>query len=127
MRIQYDGQLILTSLTVGFRGKSLLIRDVIIDTGSSHTIFSPDILEEVGVKYEKGDYVFQAYGIGGIMPFYCKTLDEILIGDHSIKNVTIDVGMLPKDHNGLLGLDILKTYNYTIDLGKMNLYVERDV
>ena len=26
--------------------------DVIVDTGSSHTIFSPDVLEEIGVVYE---------------------------------------------------------------------------
>ncbi|WP_315900372.1 aspartyl protease family protein [Neobacillus bataviensis] len=27
--------------------------DVIVDTGSSHTVISPDILEEIGVSYEK--------------------------------------------------------------------------
>ncbi len=54
MKINYDGQLITTSLIVTFRGSVLNIDDVIIDTGSSHTIISPDILEEIGVTYETG-------------------------------------------------------------------------
>jgi predicted aspartyl protease len=121
MHIEFDGQLITTSITAEFRGKSILINDVIVDTGSSHTIFSPDILEKIGVKYEKGDYVFESYGIGGKMSFYCKTLDEVKIGDFSVRDVTVDIGMLPKDHTGLLGLDILKTYQFIIDLERMIL------
>jgi hypothetical protein len=49
MKLSFDGQLITTSLIVTFRGEMLRIDDVIIDTGSSHTIISPDVLEEIGV------------------------------------------------------------------------------
>ena len=66
MKISFDGQLITTSLIVTFRGKTLQIDDVIIDTGSSHTVISPDILEEIGVTYENGDTIYEAYGIGGL-------------------------------------------------------------
>ena len=55
-----------------FRGKELKIDDVILDTGSSHTIFSPDILEEIGLVYENNDLVYEAYGIGGAVSFYTK-------------------------------------------------------
>lgn len=41
MNLYYDGQLITTSLTVIFRGEALKIDDVIVDTGSSHTVISP--------------------------------------------------------------------------------------
>lgn len=102
MKINYDGQLITTSFTVTFRGRVLRIDDVIIDTGSSHTIISPDILEEIGVTYETGDSIYEAYGIGGSVPFYT-------------------VGILPKDHKGLLGLDILKQHSFIIDLKTLEL------
>lgn len=46
MKISYDGQLITTSLIVTFRGKTLQIDDMIIDTGSSHTVISPDVLKK---------------------------------------------------------------------------------
>lgn len=121
MKINYDGQLITTSLTVTFRGRALRIDDVIIDTGSSHTIISPDILEEIGMTYETGDSIYEAYGIGGSVPFYTKIMDRVEIGTRSIENIEIDVGILPKDHKGLLGLDILKQHNFIIDLKTLEL------
>ncbi|MFZ3591806.1 hypothetical protein ACOI1C_21980 [Bacillus sp. DJP31] len=33
-----------------------------MDTGASHTIISPDILEEIGVSYETSDPVYEANG-----------------------------------------------------------------
>jgi hypothetical protein len=39
-----------------FRGRSLLLRDTILDTGSSSTIFSADRLLEIGVTLSFVDY-----------------------------------------------------------------------
>lgn len=68
--IHYDGNLLTITLIVKYHGQALQITDVIVDTGSSHTIFSPDVLEQIGVTYENGDPVYEAYGIGGTFPFY---------------------------------------------------------
>ncbi|MDZ5473346.1 retropepsin-like aspartic protease [Bacillus sp. 31A1R] len=122
MKISFDGQLITTSLKVTFRGRTLQIDDMIIDTGSSHTVISPDILEDIGVTYENGDDIYEAYGIGGSVPFYTKVMEEIQIDKINLKNIEIDVGVLPKNHNGLLGLDILMNYNFIVDLDKLELY-----
>ncbi|MGN8842417.1 aspartyl protease family protein [Niallia sp. HCP3S3_B10] len=97
------------------------MNDIIIDTGSSHTDISPDILEEIGVVYEYGDNIYEAYGIGGSVPFYTKIMDEIQIDTFIVKDIKVDVGILPKDHKGLLGLDILLTYNFIIDMNKLEL------
>lgn len=97
------------------------IADVIVDTGSSHTIFSPDALEQIGVTYENGDPVYEAYGIGGTEPFYTKIMDEIIIDSLKIKQIEVDVGMLPKSYRGLLGLDILKTNGFIVDMDKLEL------
>ncbi|WP_312097284.1 retropepsin-like aspartic protease [Niallia sp.] len=97
------------------------MNDIIIDTGSAHTVISPDILEEIGVVYEYGDNIYEAYGIGGSVPFYTKIMDEIQIDTFIVKDIEVDVGILPKDHIGLLGLDILLTYNFIIDMNKLEL------
>lgn len=125
MKISFDGQLITTSLIVTFRGKTLQINDMSIDTGSSHTVISPDILEELGVTYEHGDDIYEAYGIGGSVPFYSKMMDKIQIDKMSINNIEIDVGILPKNHNGLLGLDILMNYHFIVDMSKLELYASK--
>lgn len=61
-------------------------------------------------------------GIGGSAPFYTKVMDSISIDTFIVNNVGIDIGMLPKERKGLLGLDILKFYNFIIDLDKLTLY-----
>ncbi|MGY3715594.1 aspartyl protease family protein [Sutcliffiella cohnii] len=121
MKLAYNGQLLTTSLILTFRGKTLIINDVIVDTGSSHTVISPDVLEEIGVKYENGDSIYEAYGIGGTVPFYTKIMDKMELDTFTLLNFKLDVGMLPNNHNGLLGLDILKTYKFTINLEKLEL------
>ncbi|ETT76120.1 hypothetical protein C173_06892 [Paenibacillus sp. FSL R7-277] len=121
MKIAYDGQLLTTDISVCYQGRTLQIKDIIIDTGSSRTVFSPDVLEEIGVTYENGDPVYEAYGVGGTVPFYTKVMDQIEIDALRIENVEIDVGILPKSHKGLLGLDILKTYGFTVDMEKLEL------
>ncbi|WKL00511.1 hypothetical protein Q0F98_26230 [Paenibacillus amylolyticus] len=73
------------------------------------------------MTYETGDSIFEAYGIGGSIPFYTKIMDRIVIGTNYIENIEIDVGILPKDHKGLLGLDILKQQNFIIDLKLLEL------
>ncbi|ANY68263.1 hypothetical protein BBD42_18615 [Paenibacillus sp. BIHB 4019] len=123
MKMAYDGQLLTATLTISYRGKTLQLTDIIIDTGSSHTIFSPDVLEDIGVTYENGDTVYEAYGIGGTMPFYTKVLDYIQIDTLQIEHIEIDVGMLPNSHKGLLGLDILKAYGFIVDMNKLELHL----
>jgi predicted aspartyl protease len=122
MNLYYNSQLVTTSFFVTYRGKSLKIDDVVVDTGSSHTVISPDILESIGVSYENGDTVYEAYGIGGSVPFYTKIMDSLKIGTFTKKDFEVDVGMLPKEHPALIGLDVLKRYNFIIDLGELKLF-----
>lgn len=53
-------------------------------------------------------------------------MDEIQIDKFNIKNIEIDVGVLPKNHNGLLGLDILMTYNFIVNMDKLELYPSKN-
>lgn len=121
MKLIYDGGILTIILFVSYRGNLLKIRDVIVDTGSSHTVINPDVLEEIGVTYENGDVIYEAYGIGGTVPFYTKTMNEIIIDNFTIRNFEIDVGTLPNGHHALLGLDILRKYHFVIDLKNLEL------
>lgn len=39
MKILDDGNLLTISLSVNYRGKTMQVENVIVDTGSSHTVF----------------------------------------------------------------------------------------
>ncbi|MEX1028660.1 MAG: retropepsin-like aspartic protease [Paenibacillaceae bacterium] len=123
IKLNDDGQLLTATIAVCYRGNILQIDDMIIDTGSSHTLISPDILEEIGVVYENGDPVYEAYGIGGTVPFYTKVMDYIQLDTLKLESIKVDVGVLPKLHKGLLGLDILKTNGFILDMDKLELYI----
>jgi hypothetical protein len=53
------------------------------------------VLEQIGVTYENGDPVYEAYGIGGTVPFYTKIMGEIIIDSLEIKQIEAYEGMLP--------------------------------
>jgi len=122
MKLYSDGQLLTTTLTACYRGKALELSDIIIDTGSSHTVFSPEALETIGVTYENGDPVYEAYGLGGTVPFYTKVLEYMMLDTFQVNEIEVDIGVLPKNHKGLLGLDILQRHGFVLDLDKLVLY-----
>lgn len=80
------------------------------------------LLEVIGVTYENGDVIYEAYGIGGSVPFYTKSMDQIQLDSFIINDFKVDVGMLPEGHRALLGLDILKQNNFIIDLNNLELH-----
>ena len=46
---------------------------MVIDTESSHNVISPDILVEIDVTHESDGTIYEAYGIGGSVPFIQKS------------------------------------------------------
>lgn len=63
-----------------------------------------------------------SYGIGGEEYFFRKPVDYIKLGSHEIQDMKLDFGSLDGwDINGLIGLDILMSGGFRIDLKELNL------
>lgn len=125
MQIHYINGLLFASITICYKGQSLTIDNVVIDTGAAHTILSSDIVSEVGIIFENGDQLVRSIGIGGDEYSFRKQIDHIQFGRLTIKDLRIDFGVFNEDMNdinGLIGLDILKQGNAVIDLHQMQLY-----
>ncbi|SFR16399.1 aspartyl protease family protein [Desulfoscipio geothermicus] len=65
MRIAFRNGLLFVSLTIMYKGKTKSIDNVVIDTGAAYSIISPDVVDDLGLVYEKDDTVVTSYGIGG--------------------------------------------------------------
>ena len=65
MNIRYDNGLLFIDIKISYLGKSKLIKNVVIDTGASHTIISPDIVSSIGISASPLDKFITMYGIGG--------------------------------------------------------------
>ncbi|NRF93581.1 clan AA aspartic protease [Paenibacillus frigoriresistens] len=125
MQIELIDELLQTSMTICYKGRSLTIGNLVIDTGAAHSLLSSDIVSEIGIKFENGDKLLRSFGIGGDEYSFQKRIDQIQMGDLITKDIPIDFGVFHDDINyinGLIGLDILKSGNMVIDLHRMEMY-----
>ena len=98
MNIRYDNGLLFIDIKISYLGKSKLIKNVVIDTGASHTIISPDIVSSIGISASPLDKFITMYGIGGEHYAYRKKIDSISICGMDLKDIEIDFGVI--DENG---------------------------
>lgn len=125
MLIEYLDNLLQTSMTIRFKGRSLTINHLVIDTGAAHSLLSSDIVAQIGIHFENGDKLVRSFGIGGDEYSFRKQIDQVQLGNFVIDNFYMDFGVFHEDIdqiNGLIGLDILKGGNMVIDLYRMEMH-----
>ncbi|MBE3571012.1 MAG: aspartyl protease family protein [Bacillales bacterium] len=122
MKLLYENGLLLTSVKVVFQGKTKTIGNVVVDTGAAHSILNIDGVDSLGIYFEPGDKLVSSMGIGGEEYCFSKRIDAIYLDHKVFSDVFIDFGNLSGfDINGLIGLDLLKTGEFIIDLKKLEL------
>jgi len=122
MKIAFKNELLYASLEIIYKGKTKIVNDMIIDTGASHTIISPDAV----IEPEGQDEFVTMYGIGGEQYAYRKSIEGIKMCNYELKDIKIDFGLVD-DYgkiNGLLGLDILLNLNVNIDLKNFTISIQ---
>lgn len=125
MQIELIDDLLQTSMTICYRGRSLKIDNLVIDTGAAHSLLSSDIVSEIGITFESGDKLVRSFGIGGDEYSFRKRVNQIKLDNFIMEDIPIDFGVFHEDidHiNGLIGLDILKNGEMIIDLHRMEMY-----
>lgn len=65
MQIYLIDHLLQTSLVLCYKGNSIRIDNLVIDTGAAHTLLSSDVVSQIGIKFENGDKLVRSFGIGG--------------------------------------------------------------
>lgn len=127
MKMDYRNGLLFASVEITYNGKSKKITDVVIDTGAAKSIFSSDVVDELGVFAEPGDKISSFFGIGGSAHHaFAKTIDLIKFDSAVIRDIDLDFGLIDIDGkiNGLLGLDVLVKSEAIIDLKEMTVKVK---
>ena len=90
---------------------------LLIDTGASLTIFTPDVLEQRGIRYQDTGRtgVFNTANGPVRAPIY--TLDSLAVGDWHVNHLEIGVLDLGSRSgvDGLLGMNFLNHFQFFID------------
>lgn len=80
MKIRLQGGLLYIPVHLGFRGRDLVLNDVILDTGSAGTVVSADAVLPMGLVPEPHDRLRRIRGVGGVEFVFTKRLDRLAVG-----------------------------------------------
>jgi predicted aspartyl protease len=110
-------------LKVWHQGKSLVLENVLVDTGSATTILKVDTVAELGIKAEPNDIIESVRGIGGSEYVCLKIVDALELGDLRIDNFETDIG--PMDYgfkiDGIIGMDFLLRVKADLNLDDLEI------
>ena len=125
-KISIDEGLLLTDMEIQYKGITLHLTRVLIDTGSASSIISTDIAEMIGIFPEANDSIYHVCGIGGSEIVYSKILDSIKIGHMKAEQIEIEIGAMNYGFqlDGIIGLDLLKRVKALINIEKLLIQSE---
>ncbi|ANE46865.1 hypothetical protein SY83_11920 [Paenibacillus swuensis] len=110
-------------LTIVYRGKELELSRVLLDTGSASTLFSADVVGDIGIVPEENDVVDIIRGVGGVEYVYTKYMDAIHFDGQSFSHFQVEIGSMDYglEIDGILGFDFMKAAGLIIDTNIMNV------
>ena len=105
--LNLNHQLPFVQLRIWYKGQSLLLDRVLVDTGSASTIFKLDIVEKIGIAPEQDDIVGSISGEGGSEYVFLKQIDSIDLNGLHITNFIVNIGVMDYslEINGIIGMD----------------------
>jgi len=117
-----DG-LIYTDATLTHGSKNVIIKNALIDTGSSSTVISSEIAHKLGLKPEANDLINSVQGVGGSESVYEKKIDSIKFDVSAASNFHIQVGAMDYgiELEAIIGLDLLIKCSAILDLNNFIL------
>lgn len=116
-----------SAVEVSVNNRSVTLNKVLVDTGSGGTIFSADLLLDIGVKPEIDDDLIMITGVGGTEYAFSKAVDTIKIGHLYVNNFRIQVGALDYafdfgfELEGIIGMNFLLATKAKIDCENLTL------
>ena len=123
MRLELREFLLFVPVTLVYRGSSLEIDDLLVDTGSASTLLSIDVVASLGIYPEATDNIRRIRGVGGVDYVFSKPIDAILIGGRAASSLEVEFGGLDYGFkmNGILGLDALLRAGAVLDLKNLTI------
>lgn len=122
MKLRIVDGLPFTSMTIVFRGKSLLLH-VLLDTGSAGTILRADRVAEIGIEPEPYDITHVIRGIGGTEFVYVKTLETVRVDEMELHFFRVEIGQMDYGYemDGIMGCDFIQSAKMIIDTRNLEI------
>lgn len=123
MKIRLFNGLPIIEVLFAYQHESVLLPNVLLDTGCAVTIFDIDLIEPTGLTIDpvKGRAV-RMYGIGGQSELsFQQSIHSLTLNHHVLDNFVVQLGQTkePYGFDGILGVDFLSTLQLNIDFKYM--------
>ena len=119
MRLTLNKNLLFAEIEVVYRGITLNIPQILIDTGSATTILATDAVIKLGIIPELEDTLYLIRGVGGCEAVFTRRVDFLKLGTATITDFTVEIGCMDYGFliNGIVGMDFLLQAGAVLDLG----------
>ena len=116
-----------TSVSIAYRGSTIEIPQVLVDTGSASTVISADLVDSIGIFPLPADRIVTIRGVGGSEVVFRRRVDCLQVGEKELTNFELEVGGMDYgfEINGILGMDFLTEAKTIINLHTMSLTFDR--
>ena len=114
MRIRVVDGLPYITASLTFQRQNLTFEKVILDTGSTGTLFSADKLVAIGLLPEPQDSIHRVWGVRGAEFIFTKRVGCLSLGELKANDFEIDL-------EGIVGLDFLMRTGAIIDLARLEI------
>jgi hypothetical protein len=106
------------AVSLTYRGQTLVLDTVIVDTGSAGTIFSTNRTASISLLPEPQDAIRRVWGVGGAEFVFAKRVDSLVAGDLRVNDFEVEIGAMGYgfEVEGILGMDFLTQTGALIDL-----------
>ena len=118
MRLTLKDDLLFVTLALVYRGATLVVPDVLVDTGSAGTILSANLVAQVALIPEPGDILHTVRGVGGSEAVFARRVDRLQVDNQAVENFEVEIGGMEYGFgiNGILGMDYLVRVGAIINL-----------
>ncbi len=126
MNIELINGLPIVSFPLIYNNQTILLNNVLLDTGCSTTIFDTDVVDQIGLEIDfiNGRSV-RMFGVGGQSELcYQQEVSNLSIDNLSLQKFNIQLG-ITKDSYGfeaILGIDIMLYFGFKIDFVNLKVF-----
>jgi predicted aspartyl protease len=116
-------ELAFVTATLTYRGTSVEVPDVLVDTGAASTVLNADLVADAGIYLASNDVLRRLRGVGGHEYVFVRRVDRLAVGDRGLDNFDVEIGEMDYgfEIGGILGMDFLRAARAIVDLGNLTI------
>jgi hypothetical protein len=117
-----DGLPFVTGVLI-YRGKRLILENLLLDTGSASTILSTDQVQKVGLVPRPEDPLHEIRGVGGVEIVFSRKVDYLVVGEFVVESFDVEIGAMEYGIaiDGIIGLDFLTQMKAVLDFDRFEI------